>query len=169
MASETYTLLYDGLSKPILPNDNILTRSGIKLGRFLFYDPILSKDNSISCASCHQQKNAFSDTNQFSIGVRDLPGKRQAMAVFNMAWNNNQFFWDGRADLLRHQSLMPIEDELEMDENIDNLISKLKAKSNYRSLFRDAFPSSKIDALHISMALEPVSYTHLTLPTTPYV
>lgn len=154
--SETaYILQHDGLPKPHLPKDNPLTQSGIKLGRMLFYETELSKDNSISCASCHDQKNAFSDTNQFSIGVKGLPGKRQAMAVFNMAWNNNEFFWDGRAELLRHQSLMPIEDPLEMDETLEQVVIKLQKRSDYQWWFKKAFPDTpEINSLNISLALE---------------
>jgi cytochrome c peroxidase len=155
----SYTLQHDGLPQSILPGDNPVTSAGIALGRHLFYDPILSSDKSISCANCHDQKNAFSNTNRFSIGVRGLPGKRQALAVFNMAWNTSQFFWDGRVDLLRHQSLMPIEDELEMDETLERVIIKLKAESNYVLLFNKAFPKAKIDVHHISLALEQFMFT----------
>jgi cytochrome c peroxidase len=72
--SNTYTLEHEGLPDPNLPNDNPLTTNGIELGRKLFYDTILSSDNTISCASCHVQANAFSDTNQFSIGVGGQTG-----------------------------------------------------------------------------------------------
>ena len=73
----------------------------------------------LSGGFCHRQKHAFADTNTLSIGVEGLPGKRQAMAVINMAWNTNEFFWDGRAHLLRDQSILPIQDELEMNETLE--------------------------------------------------
>ena len=149
-----YKLDFTGFSQPNLPEDNQLTEQGVSLGRKLFYEKSLSKDNLISCASCHEQKNAFSDKRRFSIGVRKLPGKRQAMAIFNMAWNTNDFFWDGRAHLLRDQALMPIEDELEMDETIENVIEKLKKKSDYKLLFNKIFPIRGISAETISLALE---------------
>lgn len=150
-----YVLQHEGLPKPYLPTDNPLTESGIELGRMLFYEKELSQDNSISCASCHDQKNAFSDTNQFSIGVKGLPGKRQAMAIFNMAWNNNEFFWDGRAELLRHQSLMPIEDPLEMNETLEQVVVKLQKRADYQWWFKKAFPNTpEINSLNISLALE---------------
>jgi cytochrome c peroxidase len=120
-----YLLLHDGLPAPQLPADNPLTVEGVKLGRFLFYDTKLSANNNISCASCHVQTNGFSDINTLSIGTDGLLGLRQAMSTFNMAWNDNGFFWDGRADFLRHQALMPIQDELEMNETLDNVIAKL--------------------------------------------
>ncbi|MEZ4805695.1 MAG: cytochrome c peroxidase [Bacteroidia bacterium] len=120
----------------------------------LFYEKLLSSDESMSCASCHNQKTAFSDTNRFSIGVQGMPGGRQAMAVFNMAWNRNEFFWDGRAHLLRNQSLMPIQDKLEMNETLPNVIAKLKADSKYPQQFKNAFGSEEITAEKMSKAME---------------
>jgi len=139
---------------PSIPDDNKLTIQGVKLGRMLFYETMLSKDGSMSCASCHAQSNAFDDTARFSIGVRELPGKRQAMAVFNMAWNSNEFFWDGRAHLLRDQSLKPIQDELEMDETLENVIEKLQNSAIYRIQFSKTFGSNEITSERISLALE---------------
>jgi cytochrome c peroxidase len=124
------------------------------LGRMLFYEKKLSKDNSMSCASCHRQEHAFSDTNRFSIGVDGLPGGRQAMAVFNMAWNTNEFFWDGRAHLLRDQSLMPIQDPLEMHETLPNVVVKLSEDQNYKDQFKRAFGSEEITSLKMSLAME---------------
>ncbi|MGB1295844.1 MAG: cytochrome-c peroxidase [Flavobacteriales bacterium] len=148
------TLEFEGLPNPNLPEDNPLTTEGIELGRRLFYEKALSKDESISCASCHAQTNAFSDTNQFSSGVGGAKGKRQAMAIFNMAWNNNQFFWDGRANLLRDQSIMPIQDHLEMNETLENVILKLNDLPGYKDRFNSVFGTSEISSLNISLALE---------------
>jgi len=139
---------------PTIASDNLLTREGVKLGKMLFYDKILSRTSTQACASCHMQQFAFNNTSKFSTGVNDLPGNRNAMSVFNMAWNTNQFFWDGRANLLRHQSLMPIQDNLEMDETLANVVSKLQASSNYPDQFRRAFGTTQIDTLLISKALE---------------
>src|SRR6056300_1597145 len=126
-----YTLAFGGLPEPELPADNPLTEQGVKLGRMLFYETRLSGDNSMSCASCHRQEHAFSDTSRFSIGIHGLPGKRQAMSAVNMLWNKNGYFWDGRAEKLREQSLMPIQDELEMDETLENVIQKLSSDTMY--------------------------------------
>jgi cytochrome c peroxidase len=139
---------------PLLATDNSLTAQGVLLGRMLFYERALSKDGTMSCASCHNQKNAFSDTSRFSIGVLGLPGKRQAMAVFNMAWNTNEFFWDGRAHLVRDQSLKPIQDSLEMHETLPNVVEKLKTKKIYADQFKRAFGSEEITSLKMSLALE---------------
>lgn len=152
--STPYNLNFGNLPPPTIPTDNPLTNTGVALGRNLFYEKMLSKDLSMSCASCHAQENSFSDTNRFSIGVNGLPGKRQAMAVVNMLWNSNDFFWDGRANLLRHQSVMPIQDALEMDETIPNVISKLEANPAYKVLFEKAFGDDKITEERIALALE---------------
>lgn len=151
---EPYMLDYGTFPEPQIAGDNPLTREGVKLGRMLFYENMLSRTNTQSCASCHMQQFAFNDTAKFSLGVKHLPGKRNAMSVFNMAWNTNAFFWDGRAQLLRHQSLKPIQDPLEMDETLENIVAKLQASSTYRQQFRRAFGSTNIDTLLISKALE---------------
>jgi len=151
---EPYILNYGTFPVPDLPEDNLLTREGVLLGRMLFYEKKLSRDETQACASCHKQQDAFSDTRRLSIGVNNLPGKRQAMAIFNMAWNSNEFFWDGRAHLLRNQSLMPIEDPLEMDETLENVTLKLQASPNYPNQFKKAFGTTEITPLLISKALE---------------
>lgn len=142
------------LPVPTLPTDNILTVEKVRLGRMLFYNKNLSSDGTISCASCHNQKNAFSDINKFSIGVNGATGDRQAMAIFNMAWHDNEFFWDGRAHLLRDQSLMPIENPLEMNESLDNVIKKLNTDQAIKNQFIRAFGSFEITAEKMSLALE---------------
>jgi len=76
-----YVLDYGHFPNPNLPADNLLTNAGVELGRMLFYEKALSRDRSMACADCHQQKDMFSDSRQFSIGVDSLPGKRQAMPV----------------------------------------------------------------------------------------
>ena len=149
-----YVLEYGTLPSPQLPPDNTLTEQGVQLGKMLFYERRLSRDGSQSCASCHNQKDGFSDTLQFSIGVEMLEGKRQAMPIFNMAWHSNAFFWDGRAHLLRDQSLEPIEDPLEMNETLENVISKLSDTQIYRDQFTRAFGSEEVTEEKMSLALE---------------
>lgn len=152
--NKAYILEYGLLPPPPIAQDNQLTQEGVKLGRMLFYETMLSRTNTQSCASCHIQQFAFSDTATFSIGVNNLQGKRQAMSVFNMAWHTNEFFWDGRAHLLRDQSLMPIQDHLEMDENLPNVVAKLKADARYTSQFKRAFGSEEVNPLLMSKAME---------------
>ena len=87
-----------------IPVDNPMTMEGVALGRRLFYEKKLSLDNTIACASCHHAENAFSDPNQFSVGVNGAVGNRQSMALINMGWQKF-FFWDGRAKTLEEQIL----------------------------------------------------------------
>lgn len=149
-----YVLAYGDMPAPNLPSDNVLTAQGVQLGRMLFYEPMLSKDGSQSCASCHVQQDGFSDKRRFSLGVENLPGKRQAMPVFNLAWHENEFFWDGRATLLRDQALLPIQDPLEMNETLENVIAKLSDTKDYRRQFALAFGSTEVTAQKIALALE---------------
>lgn len=157
--NKPYDFRYDGLSEPNLPIDNKLTSNGVELGRHLFYETSLSEDHTMSCASCHIQSNAFSDTNQFSTGVKGLFGKRQAMAIFNMGWNTNGFFWDGRAKSLREQSLMPIQDHLEMNLSISKVEERLSINPNYIQFFNKAFTNGKIDSVNIALALEQFMFS----------
>lgn len=149
-----YILEYGALPAPDLPADNPLTVQGVELGRMLFYEKMLSKDGSQACADCHRQLDGFSDTTRFSIGVEELPGKRQAMPVFNMAWHSNEFFWDGRADLLRDQALLPIQDPLEMNETLENVVAKLSDTETYRDQFTRAFGSDEITSEKMALAME---------------
>ena len=149
-----YEFQYGAFEAPSIAPDNQLTVQGVKLGRMLFYEKRLSKNNQLSCASCHKQENAFTDTNRFSIGVHGTTGNRQAMAIFNLAWNTNAFFWDGRAPLLRDQSLMPVEDDLEMDESVENVISKLENDQDYKDQFTRAFGTASITRKRMELALE---------------
>lgn len=149
-----YEFVYGDLPAPDLPADNLLTQQGVQLGRMLFYEKMLSLDESQACASCHNQTDGFSDTLQFSVGVEMLVGKRQAMPVINMAWHSNEFFWDGRANLLREQSLKPIQDPLEMNETLENVIEKLSDSKMYKDQFSRAFGSEEITSEKMSLALE---------------
>jgi len=149
-----FVLEYGALPSPDLPADNPLTEQGVQLGRMLFYETMLSKDGTQSCASCHRQPDGFSDSTRFSIGVEMLPGKRQAMPVFNMAWHSNEFFWDGRAHLLRDQSLKPIQDPLEMNETLENVIAKLSDSELYQDQFTRAFGSAEVTSEKMSLTME---------------
>jgi cytochrome c peroxidase len=150
---------------PDLPRDNPFTEERVTLGEKLFHETALSKDGSLSCASCHQAKAALSDPRRFSIGVRDQVGIRNAMPLFNLAWKSS-FFWDGRAPSLRAQALMPIQDHTEMDETLTNLVRKLAEKApgskgeakpsalDYSALFESAFGLKEITAEKIGLAIE---------------
>jgi cytochrome c peroxidase len=100
------------------------------------------------------QQFSFTDTAKFSVGIHGVLGKRNSMSVVNMAWNTGGFFWDGRANLLRTQALIPIEDELEMGERLENVVTKLTASKTYREQFMRAFGSEEITTTKIALALE---------------
>ncbi len=136
-----------------------LTQAKVQLGRMLFYEPNLSLHGSQSCASCHGQASAFSDLNQFSVGALGDVGDRQAMAIVNLAWNNNGFFWDGRALTLEHQALEPIENPIEMAESIENVISKLEDESKYTDQFARAYGTEQVTAERMAQALEQFMMT----------
>lgn len=109
-----------------------------KLGELLFFDPILSADSTISCASCHRPEFAFADTVAFSVGVGGRLGKRNAPSVMNMS-DRESFFWDGRAATLEEQAIFPIEDHNEMDLPIQEALIRLNRSKTYRPLFASLF------------------------------
>lgn len=154
-----YPFRTENLPDPILPEDYPLTQQRVNLGRFLFHDGILSRTGTQSCATCHSQSAAFSDNRKYSIGVRGLPGTRQAMALVNLAWTERGFFWDGRSPTLREQALHPIIDTLEMDDKLDNVVNKLSASSLYRNMFTKAFGSDTVTPDRIGIALEQFMLT----------
>ncbi len=110
------------------------------LGKMLFFDPILSEDSSISCASCHKPEFAFADTTPFSRGVHGRLGKRNAPSVMNMS-ARDAFFWDGRAATLEEQALGPIADANEMNLPVAEAVRRLNNSEKYRVLFRNVFRS----------------------------
>jgi len=129
---------------PIISIDNPLTVEGIELGRHLFYDTRLSGDNTQSCASCHNQDLAFTDNGKrFSEGITGAIGTRNSMPLFNLTWSS-RFFWDGRAATLRQQVLLPVEDPIEMHDNLPGVVNELKATTLYPQLFGKAFGSEEI-------------------------
>lgn len=136
-----------------LPADNPLTEEGVMLGRMLFYDPIMSKDSSISCNSCHLQSRAFAESLKVSKGIRGQLLTRNSMPLFNLMWHS-RFFWDGRVTNLREQVLIPIQAHDEMDMDLFSLTIKLNASKRYTPLFKKAFNTEKITPTEVSKALE---------------
>jgi len=153
-----YPISIGDFPDPEFPTDNIPTREGVKLGRMLFYEKKLSKGNTQSCADCHRQQHSFSDSLQFSLGVETMPGKRQAMAIMNLAWHANGMFWDGRSPSARDQALRPIQDPLEMNETLENVVNKLKLEKKYRDQFFRAFGDELITKERIGKAIEQFEF-----------
>ena len=124
--------------------NNPVSEEGFQLGRKLFYDPILSRDNTISCASCHLQATGFTHVDhELSHGVDGKIGTRNSLALMNLAWSKD-FMWDGGVNHLEVQPLNPITSPLEMDETLEHVVQKLQQTQDYPDLFERAFGSSKI-------------------------
>jgi len=146
---------------------NPLTVEGVELGKFLFYDGILSRTDNIGCGTCHQQQAAFTHHgHDLSHGVDDKIGTRNAPSVQNMAWNTS-FFWDGGVHDMDMVPPVPIQNKVEMDERVANVIEKLKktpvagaAKQvNYPKMFKAAFGSDSITADRMMKALSQFMMT----------
>ncbi len=121
-----------------------------ELGERLFFDPLLSLDNSISCGSCHLRDFAFADTAQFSLGVNGQRGERNTPSSMNML-SRPYFFYDGRAATLEEQVLMPIHNPVEMALPVADLLLRLQ-DSPYRAWFEDIYGSAP-DSANLSAAL----------------
>jgi cytochrome c peroxidase len=140
------------------PADNPLTNAGAALGRVLFYDTQLSRNNTVSCASCHHQRAGFSDPRQFSVGYEGGLTGRNAMALANVRYTNLKgaqpgFFWDERALTLEAQVLMPIQDKIEMGMELKDLEAKLQKLPYYPPLFAAAFGSPDVTSDRIAKAV----------------
>lgn len=135
----------DGFPEPVYKfQDNAVTPAGFALGKKLFYDPILSRDSTVSCGSCHQQFAAFAQSDhKLSHGVDNLLGNRNSPGLYNIAWFPN-FMWDGGVNHLEVQPLAPIANPVEMDETMPNVLVKLKRSNSYPGLFKSAFGSDTI-------------------------
>jgi len=124
-ADHTGTILQEPVSKA-------------ELGKLLFFDPLLSSDSSISCASCHKPDLAFADNSVFSKGVKGRLGSRQTPSAMNQS-ARNFFFWDGRAESLEDQALGPIENPVEMNLPVSELIKRLYRHKQYTGFFMKLF------------------------------
>ncbi len=134
-----------GWPKPVYDfSKNELSPEKIELGRQLFYDPILSRDSTISCVSCHLQYTAFTHVDHdLSHGIDNRIGIRNSPSLMNLAWSKS-FMWDGAVNHLDMQTLAPIEHPDEMDNSIVEVIQRLNHSTKYQSLFQDAFNDDKI-------------------------
>lgn len=110
------------------------------LGGLLFFDPILSKDRTISCGSCHKPAFAFADTSAVSLGIKGRKGTRNTPTSMNVLLQKT-FFWDGRAKSLEDQALAPIENADEMNLPLDQAIRRLRKSKTYQAYFRKLFNS----------------------------
>jgi len=136
-------------------NTDIKTKAA--LGKKLFSEKILSKDSSVSCASCHKPAFAFADTVAFSVGIEGKLTKRNTPSVLNMK-NRPYYFWDGRAASLEEQCLMPIQNPDEMGLPIDEAVKRLNQSKEYKLLFQKIF-GQKPDAKSLAAAFSAFEKT----------
>ncbi|GIV42908.1 MAG: cytochrome-c peroxidase [Bacteroidia bacterium] len=125
--------------------------TAIELGKKLFFDPILSSDSSVSCASCHNPKYGFADNQAFSVGVGGKKTSRNTPSVLNMK-NRTAFFWDGRASTLEEQALGPIQNPDEMNLPIPQAIQRLKKHPFYAKAFLEVY-GKEVDSILLGKAL----------------
>lgn len=150
---EPYVVSLPNHFQPVpVPHDNPLTKFKVELGKQLFFDPILSRDSSISCGSCHFPSKAFADPRQFSLGVDDREGTRNAPALINLAYGRS-FFRDGSSPTLERQILFPIESEVEMHNTMPVIMDRLKQHPAYVEKFERVFGGPPtVDALTDAIA-----------------
>lgn len=139
--------------------NNPLDSNKIELGRLLFYDAILSRDNSISCSTCHSPFSAFShNDHQLSHGIGDSIGRRNAPPLFNLAWQYN-FMWDGAINHLDMQALAPISSASEMGSDLKKVVQRLQNDTFYSTRFYRAFNDSVVTGERLLKALSQFQLT----------
>ncbi len=145
-----------------LPASNPVTVEGAALGRYLFYDPILSGDSSLACAGCHRQKAAFSDgVEVFSKGVGGARMSRNTLPLFNLAWHPT-LFWDGRSVSIEDQVFVPVRAHNEMDLQWPVAVQRIRRSAFYRARFAHVFGNQPIDSLLIARAIAQFERTILS-------
>lgn len=136
-----------------------LTVEGVALGRRLFYDPILSADSTISCASCHLSYTAFTHVDHsLSHGIHDSIGTRNSPVLINLAWNR-ELMWDGAVNHIEVQALAPINHPAEMGETTVHVVNKLRKSARYPKLFALAFGDTAITGQRLLKALAQFQLT----------
>jgi len=134
------------------PKNNLITKEKIVLGKKLFFDPILSRANNISCMSCHNPLKGWSDADQIAIGDKGLHGIRNTPTLLNSAYQYI-YFWDGRAKSLEEQALGPLSTHVEMNLDPKEAVKKLKTIPAYQVMFQKAFPKEGITVQTLAQAL----------------
>jgi cytochrome c peroxidase len=127
-----------GLPPLPVPKDNPMTPVKIELGKMLYFDKRLSKDESVSCATCHDPKTAWAENKPTSTGIHKQVGERNAPTVINAA-HMQSMFWDGRMKTLEEQALGPIENPIEMGMDMELVVENLKKVPEYQKRFKEVF------------------------------
>jgi cytochrome c peroxidase len=142
-----------------IPKDNPLTKEKIALGRELYFDPRLSADGSISCASCHNPKFAFTDGQKASVGIKGQIGRRSASTIINRVFSETQF-WDGRVSSLEEQAKVPMVNSIEMgNKNYDEVVKRLRDIKGYREEFKKVFGTERFTIDHVVKAISSFERT----------
>ncbi len=148
-----------------LPLSTQVNSQKAALGRLLFHDPLLSKDNTVSCSSCHPLLNYGMDGQEKSFGVNGSLGERNSPTVWNAVYNFSQF-WDGRAEDLEEQALMPIINPLEMNTTLKSVLSKLQNSQDYVDRFEMIYEDG-VTAANLANAISEFEKT-LTTPDSKF-
>jgi len=152
----------EGFPNMTIPENNPITVEGVILGEKLFNDPILSANNNQACINCHQKAFSFSDPNQFSTGVDNIKGTRNASALINLGWNK-KFNWDGSVSSLEEQAFEPVTNPIEMHNTWENVANKLNSHEEYPNLFKAAFNIEYIDSTYVVMAIAQFERTLISV------
>ena len=148
-----------------IPADNPLTVEGIELGRYLFYDPILSANQDISCATCHQLAHNFSNTLAVATGSDGQLNSRSTLPLANIGYVQSGFFWDGRAGSLESATAEELTNSMTLNGHPDKFLKRLRSDEQYRRRFRAAFPvenTKEIDVDLVAKALAQFQRTFVT-------
>ena len=172
-APSSYTVIPpEGFPAMEHPDDNPITVEGIELGRHLFYDPILSRDSTISCSSCHQLNKAFTDGLSKAEGIEGRLGRHSSMSLINIgySWIKNRphnFMWDGKFTSLEEQIVGgPIEDPVEMDNDWETVENVLRQHPSYPQMFRSAFGINCSDEINRQLIAKAIAQFERTPPLT---
>ena len=145
----------------LIPADNPLTTARVNLGKMLYFDPRLSVDGTVSCATCHNPNFGFSNGVPFSPGFKGQLGARNSPTTLNRLYSTLQF-WDGRAKSLEDQALGPVQNPVEMANTLPAMISTLQRIQSYKPLFQEAFGTEEITADSVAKAIASFERTLLS-------
>lgn len=146
-----------GFPKMDIPKNNPMTEEGVELGRQLFFDPILSVDNTMSCASCHFPEQAFTDRLPVSTGVHGITGVRSAMSLVNVGYFYEGLFWDGRSPTLESQAILPVTDSSELAHTWNQVEWDLRKNQQYTNGFKAAFGISDTSELDRDLVVKAIA------------
>jgi cytochrome c peroxidase len=150
-----------GMKAPDVPEDNPLTKAKVELGKLLYFDKRLSRDGSVSCATCHDPKKGWTDQAPVSTGIKGQKGTRSSPTVLNSAYLDVQF-WDGRAASLEEQAKGPIQNPVEMGFTHEEAVKRLAGIKGYPPLFKAAFGDPAVSIDRVAKAIASFERTVIT-------